>query len=175
MAKLAGATSCRPVGHALDVESVEAWVAVADPGQRLVYAWGRVPPRERAAWARARELSSEGEVRLHDRLRGDGDREWFMVKRELPAGAPAPVSNRTDPAPETEEEAVLRILRRHVRLKLACPTNAEIGRQVGLTATQVAYRVRVLREWKAIHLDDRGPGWRRMLTIDGRTTPAAVL
>lgn len=175
MAKLAGSASYRPVGHALDVESVEAWVATADVGQRLVYAWGRVPPRERAAWLRARELSEEGEVRLHDQRRADGDREWFMVKRAMAVRPPAAAVVSADAPPETEEEAVLRILRRHVRLKLPCPTNAEIGRQIGLTATQAAYRVRVLRELNVIRLDERGPGWRRMLTIDGRTTPAAVL
>lgn len=175
MAKLAGATSIQLIGHALDVESVEAWVACAEAGERLVYAWGKVPPRERAAWTRARELLTEGEVRLHDQRRPDGDREWFMVKRDAVLRAVAAVEPDAGAGQETEEEAVLRILRRHVRLQLPCPTNAEIGRQIGLTASQAAYRVRVLRDAKAILLDDRGPGWRRMLTIGGRTTPAAVL
>lgn len=174
MARLAGASAIRPAAHALDVEDVEHWVGSAEVGDELVYAWGVAPPRDRAAWARARELFDEGEVRLHDRRRGDGNREWYMVKRQLAVGeqpAVAPVHDR----PETEEEAVLRILRRHVKLGLACPTNAEIGSQVGLTAQQAAYRIRVLRAERAILMEERGPGERRICTIAGRSTPGGKL
>lgn len=174
MAKLAGSSALRPVAHALDVEDVEHWVAAADVGAELVYAWGFAPPRERAAWLRARELFEEGEVRLHDRRRPGGDREWYMVKRAMPVGMDAtPII--AAPQEETEEAAVLRILRRYVRLGLPCPTNAEVGRQIELTAAQVAYRVRLLKAARLILMEERGPGERRICTISGRSTPGGRL
>jgi hypothetical protein len=174
MARLAGSVALRPVAHALDVADVENWVATAEVGAELVYAWGFAPPRERAAWTRARELSDENEVRLHDRRRTGGDREWYMVKRPVPVGVTV-VPPVVDPAEETEEMAVLRVLRRHVGLGLPCPTNAEIGKQVGLIAPQVAYRIRLLRAARLILMDDRGPKLRRICTIGGRSTPDGAL
>jgi hypothetical protein len=171
MAKLAGSSALRPVAHAIDVDDVEHWVASADVGAELVYAWGLAPPRDRAAWVRARELFDEGEVRLHDRRRPGGDREWYMVKRAVPVGmeaAPIVAAQQE----ETEEAAVLRILRRYVRLGLPCPTNAEVGRQIELTAPQVAYRVRLLKAARLILMEERGPGERRICTISGRSTPS---
>ncbi|WP_230781551.1 hypothetical protein [Sphingomonas sp. Leaf37] len=174
MAKLAGSSALRPVAHAIDVDDVEHWVASAEVGAELVYAWGLSPPRDRAAWVRARELFEEGEVRLHDRRRPTNDREWYMVKRAMMVGGDAaPVI--ADPVAETEEAAVLRILRRHVRLGLPCGTNAEIGRQVEMTAAQVAYRIRLLRAARLISMEERGPGERRICTISGRSTPAGRL
>lgn len=174
MASLAGSAALRHVAHAIDVADVEHWVASAEVGAELVYAWGFAPPRERAAWTRARELSDEREVRLHDRRRQNGDREWYMVKREVPL-AIAAVPTVAEPVEETEEMAVLRVLRRHVGLRLKCPTNAEIGKQIGLTAPQVAYRIRVLRAAQLILMEDRGPGLRRICTINGRSTPDGAL
>ncbi|USU06308.1 hypothetical protein NF699_06505 [Sphingomonadaceae bacterium OTU29LAMAA1] len=174
MAKLAGSSALRPVAHAIDVDDVEHWVASADVGAELVYAWGLSPPRDRAAWVRARELFNEGEVRLHDRRRPNNDREWYMVKRAMLVGAVAtPIV--VDSVAETEEAAVLRILRRHVRLGLPCPTNAEVGRQIELTAAQVAYRIRLLRAARLISMEDNGPGMRRVCTISGRATPGGPL
>lgn len=174
MAKLAGSSALRPIAHAIDVDDVEHWVASADVGAELVYAWGLSPPRDRAAWVRARELFDEGEVRLHDRRRPSGDREWFMVKRAMLVGMEA-APLVAEPQAETEEMAVLRILRRHVRLGLPCPTNAEIGRQIELTAAQVAYRIRLLRAARLILMEDNGPGMRRVCTISGRSTPGGPL
>lgn len=173
MAKLASCVGGHPIGHAIDVDDVEVWAATADTGAELIYAWGWAPPRERAAWLRARELFDEGEVRLHDRRRAGGEREWYMVKRAVLVGVAMPIV--ADPVAETEEAAVLRILRRHVKLGLPCPTNAEIGRQVDLTASQVAYRVRLLRAARLILMEERGPGERRICTIGGRSTPGGRL
>lgn len=174
MAKLAGSSALRPVAHAIDVVDVEHWVASADVGAELVYAWGLAPPRDRAAWVRARELFDEGEVRLHDRRRPSNDREWYMVKRAVLVGMEAaPIV--AEQQVETEETAVLRILRRHVRLGLPCPTNAEVGRHVDLTAAQVAYRIRLLRAARLILMEDNGPGMRRVCTIGGRSTPGGPL
>ena len=174
MARLAGSVTLRPAAQALDVADVEHWAASAEVGAELVYAWGFAPPRERAAWSRARELSDEGEVRLHDRRRRGGDRDWYMVKRPVPL-AVAATPTTTDSVEETEEMAVLRVLRRHVGLGLKCPTNAEIGKQIGLTAPQVAYRIRLLRAARLIRMEDRGPGLRRICTIGGRATPDGAL
>lgn len=174
MARLAGSAVLRPDGQAIDVDDVEMWVASADVGAELVYAWGSAPPRDRAAWTRARALFDEGEVRLHDRRRPSGGREWYMVKRQAPVGSQA-VPAESDPVPETEEAAVLRVLGRHVRLGMHCPTNAEIGRQVELSAPQVAYRIRLLRAARLILMEERGPGQRRICTINGKSTPGAPL
>ena len=164
-----------PLAQAIDVAVIEDWLAGAGTGDELVYAWGVTPPRHLGAWSRARTLADEGEVRLHDRLQPGGKtREWYLKKREIVLGeaaTPAPVSNE----PESEGAAVLRILRRAVNLKHPCPTNAEIGAQVGLTGEQVAYRVRVLVAAKAIHLEQRGPRDRRVLTIGGKSTPMGTL
>lgn len=173
MARLAGSIGARSNGQALDVHDMEDWAASAEVGGELPYAWGWSPPRERAAWSRARELSDEGEVRLHSRRLPDGQTQWYMVKR-APRLGEQPVAV-VEQGPETEEAAVLRILRRAVRLGMPCPTNAEIGRQIDLTATQAAYRVRLLRADRLILLEERGPGERRICTISGKSTPAGKL
>ncbi|MDE0878549.1 MAG: hypothetical protein OSB00_07770 [Sphingomonas bacterium] len=165
-----------PLSQAIDVAVIEDWLASASIGDELVYAWGAVPPRTLAAWSRARDLFEEREVRLHDRLRPGGrTREWYLVKRRVDVGEqPVAVAAVTD-AEETGEAAVLRILRRAVNFSKPCPTNAEIGAQCGLTTRQAAHRVEKLVKARAVTLEDRGPGQRRVLTIGRKSTPAGAL
>lgn len=167
-----------PLAFAIDVAVLEDWLTTAEPGDRITYAWGLAAPRSLPAFVRAGELAREGEVRLHNPRRTEGKGfDWIAVKRVPSVGegaAPAPVADAVE---ETEEQAVLRILRRAAKMQLVCPTNGEIGRQLGITSEQAAYRFRKLKAAGLTRVEDRGPGQRRVVAIVGTTleTPPGVL
>lgn len=160
-------TIAKPMAFPIDVAVLEAWLTTAAPGDELVYAYGTAPARSAAAWVRARELADEGEVRLHQRRRGEGTTiEWFAVRRQ------PQIDDRSSEPPqqvedETPEDAVLRILRRYAKLGLDCPTNGAIARELDCTSEQAAYRVRRLKDAGVIRVEQQGFDKPRLVWIVG--------
>lgn len=161
------ACAAGPRAIPIDVAVLEAWLVTAAAGDELVYSRGWEPARWAAAWTRARELSDEGEVRLHERRAADGSgREWFVKRRRplITDGVPVEAAPAEE---ETEEQALLRSLRRLAKLKLPCRTNAEFDRELGWPEGRAAYRFRCLTAVGAIRVEQQGFGRPRLVSIVG--------
>jgi hypothetical protein len=154
-------------GDAIALEAFEEWFAAADAGDAIVYAWGAVLRRDRAAVARAAELADERELRLH-LARRDGRIEYLARRidppREVSVGAVAVTARG-----ETVEDRVFHAIRRRCRFALPMATDAELARECGLRdADQAAYMLRKLKAdpgYRRIRVENFGPGQRRVATI----------
>jgi hypothetical protein len=113
MATSAPSIKVGPLCWPIDVSVLEAWLVTAERGDELVYSHGLVPARGVPVWERARALSDEGEVRLHQRRHPDNPRwtQWYAVRRvpEVAAEAPAPPAPSAlgDDGNETESQMLL--------------------------------------------------------------------
>jgi hypothetical protein len=146
-------TLCRPTDELLN------WAASAKIGERFVYAVGRVEPRSDPVWKLAGSLADARRVTLIRNRRPDGPIEFIAERiREMPRPAEAP---RVD----EDDEAVMRIVRRCIKLRLPMRTNAEIARECSMKdAARASYVMRrlTLRNW--ITVLDMGPNQRRVVT-----------
>lgn len=172
-----------PGAWALTGTAVDKWLARAKAGDELVYARG------------PRLLLSDGVRRLQEQF--DAGAVTFKTRRiaaddvayiaERLAGAARPnealrLARPAPPAEDADEVAMLMaILRRRAARNQSCPTNRELGAEIGelldqppLSADRVSYLLRKQVSLGKLRVDALGKGVRIVtLTATGQRTAAA--
>ena len=130
-------------GVVASVERIDAWMSIAKPGDRFVYASRAVLPIASAGAARMRALQERGLVRLY-RPRCQLDRTIFNYMAErtsmrTPLTRPVrPVLGaRLIDAEAALIDALLPVIERAAQFKRPCPTNRQLAERSGLDAAQV--------------------------------------
>lgn len=144
------------------------WMGKAKPGQKLVYARGKVAPHQNETFRVARDAAEEGRLRLHCVRNGDVF-DWLAVRlADLPPlGRDAPpVRDSMDP--DSPLGRLLVALRRAIRMGAPCPTNGELARISGLRNAQaVRYQLSLALAANLISFEDKGPRRRRIARMPG--------
>lgn len=145
---------------AISPAEVDEFVSSARPGDSLIYASGTVFPRFAAGVARARAAGANGYVTFTTR-RSAGRVEYVMQRlaKRMQAKVMAGTADRPD-------DIILLHLSRAAADRLPCPTNEELARKAGLTdGAAASYIVGKLKRAGKIHVEQFGPGKRRVVTI----------
>lgn len=165
-----------PLCMSISVEDFRAWLADATPGQDIVYATGPVLDQKRDVVLLAGQYIAAGLIRTH-RRKVEGRWEYFAVRRDSRVDGPTMAA---PPAGQIEglRGQMLALLRRAANLAQACPTNAELARQLNLKNGEAArYEFNQLVAGGHIRVKNYGPRMRRVVTIvaSGKTTAKGAL
>jgi DNA-binding HxlR family transcriptional regulator len=123
---------------------VDAWLEIAMPGERFVYAHGPQLVQGGAA-GRVGELARAGDVTPHNRRTDDGGFDFFVLRTSR---ARTPINR--EPVCTPHMVSVLVAVQEDAQLKRRCRSDSEIGAAVGITADQVKWQLRKLEEAKFI-------------------------
>lgn len=123
------------------VESLNAFVRSAKALDEFVYC-AALDPIRGETWSRVGELVQQGLVRSHQRKRQGGGSEWFVVRTaKKPRREPTPQEAVLD---DGKTKAMFDILCRAANMGDECPSDAELGRKVGIERSQASWRFKRL-------------------------------
>ncbi len=156
-----------PQCSAIDPEALEGWLADPSQGSAIIYASGVVEPRTAPGFMLARELYDDGRVELVRRGTPQCGYQWIAQRKTVPVRAPVksavPVPDLGD---DSDDDRVLRAIRRRTRLNLSMATDAELAKECQLSdAARAGYLVRKLRDQGLILVSWPGAGFRRDVTV----------
>ena len=162
-------------GIVASVERIDAWMAVAKPGDRFVYASRMSLPRVSAGAARMRELAARDLVHLV-RPRSTIDPTIFnytAIRSSVPSALTRPERPKlgVPPVPLTHDEAaaidaLLPILERFASKGRPCPTDKQLAERSGLSFDAVAPTLAAMVAGHLIRIQGaRGPTNRRILIL----------
>ena len=159
---------------------VEAWIGIAQPGDRLCYNAGWGLPKRAPGVLAVDELIESGEVLPFQTRRTDGKGSNYWIQRRAEIDASATLLSSAAIAGDGEGEAVadqlMVILRRCARFDRRCPTDREIAEQLDLKNSDASnYQIRKLRSAGRIDIvtvqSGEHAGWRVVtITASGART-----
>lgn len=162
-------------GLVAGVERIDAWLAVAKPGDRFIYASRSGLPRASAGAARMRALSERGLVLLiQARSSLDRDRlNYTAVRTAVPTPLQKPERQRLSagrPVFAHDEasaiDALLPILDRFASKGRPCPTDKQLAERAGIAADAVQPTLDAMVAAHLIRIQGvRGPTNRRILIL----------
>lgn len=124
---------------------VDAWLAIARPGETFVYAFGPQLVQGGAA-GRVAALTTSGDVTPHHKRRPDGGFD-FIIRRTCPQ--PRTPLNRA-PVCTPDMLTVLVAIQDDAQANRRCRSDSQIGAATGMTADQVKWQLRKLEDAKFI-------------------------
>lgn len=133
-------------GLVAGVDRINAWLAVAKPGDRFIYASRCGLPRASAGAARMRDLGARGLVMLiQARSSLDPTRHnYTAVRTAVPSALTRPARPRlvvaSEPLAEGEAaviDALLPVLERFARYGRPCPTDRQLADKAGIAEASV--------------------------------------
>lgn len=153
-----------PLAMAVAIETFEAWVARARPGDSTLYATGPALLHAHPTVRLVQVLADRAVLRPHIRRRADGAGFDFTVTRidEEAVGDAPPRSA----VAEAKCVRVLNALTRCAERGGMMQSNQELARECALkNASEASYVLRKLTARGAIRVTDHGPNERRVATI----------
>lgn len=162
-------------GIVASVDRIDAWMALAKPGDRFVYATRMSLPRVSAGAARMRELAARDLVHLV-RPRSTIDPTIFnytAIRSSVPSALTRPERPKlgVPPALLTHDEAaavdaLLPILERFASKGRPCPTDKQLAERSGLSFAAIAPTLAAMVASHLIRIQGaRGPTNRRILIL----------
>lgn len=162
-------------GLVAGVDRINAWLAVAAPGDRFIYASRSGLPRASAGAARMRDLGARGIVMLiQARSALDPTRHnYIAVRTAVPTALSRPVRPclviASDPIANGEAaliDALLPVLERFARYGRPCPTDRQLAAKAGLAEEDVKSGLEAMVAANLIRVHGcAAPTYRRILIL----------
>ena len=162
-------------GLVAGVDRINAWMAVANPGDRFIYASRSGLPKASAGAARMRDLAGRKLVMLFQaRSSLDPSRmNYIAVRTAVPDALAKPVRPRLalSSVPIAEDEAasidaLLPVLERFAAKGRPCPTDKQLAERAGIATAMVQPTLDAMVAAHLIRIEGaRGPTNRRVLIL----------